>query len=168
MSWRLKHLYHTVINAKNLEETVAFYEMLGFRIISDRRDAVWPKGSGASFELVDAKARGVLMALPRDPDGPMLDILEWVNPKAAFAPHTPNTIPPRIIAFRTENVREAHRELKAKGVRFTTLEPTSVAVAGIVACAVAHDPNGNFIELIELEPGLRHSKMGDARAISKN
>ena len=39
-AWRLKHLYHTIVNAKNVDETVRFYEMLGFAIVSDRRDAV--------------------------------------------------------------------------------------------------------------------------------
>jgi len=159
--WRLRHLYHTIINARDLEETVAFYELLGFRIISDRRDAEWPKGSGASFGLIpDTKGRGVLMILPGDPDGPMIDIIEWREPKATFVPPSPTTVP-RVIAFRTEGVRTAHAELSAKGVRFTTPEPTSIPAAGILACAVAYDPNGNLIEMIELESGLRHSKIGE-------
>jgi catechol 2,3-dioxygenase-like lactoylglutathione lyase family enzyme len=159
--WRLKHFYHTIINAKRIDETVAFYEMLGFVIISDRRDADWPKGGGVSFGLVpNTKGRGVLMVLPDDPDGPMMDIIEWIEPKAQFAEPSPMTIP-RVIAFRTQNVRQAHVELKAKGVVFTTDEPTSIPQAGIVACAVARDPNGNLIEMIELEPGLRHSKIGE-------
>lgn len=157
--WKLRHLYHTIVNAKDVDETVRFYEMLGFKIVSDRRDAVWPDGSGASFALIpNPKGKGVLMILPDDPDGPMLDIIQWLEPKAAFVPNSPTTIP-RVIAFRTDNVRTAHKALKAKGVRFTTDEPTSIPAAGILACAVAYDPNGNLIELIELEPGLRHSKI---------
>jgi catechol 2,3-dioxygenase-like lactoylglutathione lyase family enzyme len=160
--WRLKHFYHTIVNAKNVDETVAFYEMLGFQIISDRRDAVWPKGSGKSFALIpDTAGKGVLMVLPSDPDGPMMDIIEWIEPKAHFPQPSPTTIP-RVIAFRTENVREAHRQLKAKGVKFTTDEPTSIPEAGIMACAVAYDPNGHMIEMIELAPGLRHSRIAEA------
>src|SRR6185312_8756643 len=112
--WRLKHLYHTIINAKNVGETVTFYEML--------------------------------------------DFIEWLEPRAAFPTPSPTTIP-RVIAFRTENVRQAHKDLKAKGVRFTTEEPTSIPDAGITGCIVAYDPNGTLIEMIELEPGLRHSKI---------
>jgi catechol 2,3-dioxygenase-like lactoylglutathione lyase family enzyme len=160
-AWRLKHFYHTIINARQIDETVRFYELLGFTIISDRRDADWPKGSGASFGLIpDTKGRGVLMVLPDDPDGPMMDIIEWIEPKASFVSPSP-TVVPRVIAFRTENVHLAHKELKAKGVTFTTEEPTSIPQAGIVACAVARDPNGNLIEMIELKPGLRHSKIGE-------
>ncbi len=158
-SWRLRHFYHTIVNARDIDETVRFYEMLGFAIASDRRDAVWPDGSGASFALVpNPKGRGVLMILPSDPDGPMLDLIEWLEPKADFPVPAPTRIP-RVLAFRTENVREAHRALKAKGVKFTTEEPTSIPAAGITGCIVAYDPNGNLIEMIELEPGLRHSKI---------
>jgi catechol 2,3-dioxygenase-like lactoylglutathione lyase family enzyme len=157
--WRLKHFYHTIINARDIDESVRFYKMLGFEIVSDRRNAVWPDGGGASFGLIpNTKGRGVLMILPDDPDGPMLDLIEWLEPKADFPTLAPTQIP-RVLAFRTENVRDAHRELLAKGVTFTTEQPTSIPAAGITGCIVALDPNGNLIELIELEPGLRHSRI---------
>ena len=160
-AWRLKHFYHTIINCREIGESVRFYEMLGFKIVSDRRDAVWPDGSGASFALVpNPKGRGVLMILPDDPDGPMLDLIEWQEPRAEFPPNAPTRIP-RVLAFRTENVRAAHAALKAMGVRFTTEEPTSIPAAGITGCIVAYDPNGALIEMIELEPGLRHSKIAE-------
>ena len=157
--WRLEHFYHTIINARDIDESVRFYQLLGFEIVSDRRDAVWPDGGGVSFGLIpNAKGRGVLMILPDDPDGPMLDLIEWLEPTADFPTLAPTRIP-RVLAFRTQNVREAHRELLAKGVTFTTEQPTSIPAAGIVSCIVALDPNGNLIELIELEPGLRHSRI---------
>src|SRR3569832_1354843 len=121
--WRLRHFYHTIINAKDVAETVGFYELLGFRILNDRRDAVWPDGSGASFALIpNPKGRGVLMNLPADPDGPMLDIIQWLEPEAEFPENAPTRVP-RVLAFRTDNVRAAHKALQAKGVRFTTPEP---------------------------------------------
>lgn len=154
----LQHLYHTIINCRDIAESVRFYERLGFAVISDRRDAVWPKGSGVSFGLGDTAGRGVLMILPSDPNGPMIDLIEWLEPKADFPEPSPTRVP-RVIAFRTRNVPAAHRALAAEGVRFTTPEPTSIPSAGIVACACCYDPNGNIIELIELEPGLRHSRI---------
>jgi catechol 2,3-dioxygenase-like lactoylglutathione lyase family enzyme len=162
--WRLKHFYHTIINAREIDETVAFYEMLGFSIVSDRRNADWPDGGGVSFGLIpNTKGRGVLMILPDDPDGPMLDIIEWLEPRATFVEPSATSIP-RVLAFRTDNVQAAHDQLKARGVRFTTPAPTSIPAAGIVACAVAYDPNGHLVELIELEPGLRHSRIGEVFA----
>ena len=156
--WGLQHLYHTIIDCKNIEESVQFYRRLGFVILSDRRDAVWPKGSGVSFGLGDTRGRGVLMTLPSDPNGPMLDLIEWLEPRADFSVPSPNRVP-RVIAFRTRNVPAAHAALAAHGVKFTTREPTSIPNAGILACACCYDPNGNIIELIELEPGLRHSRI---------
>lgn len=161
--WSLRHLYHTIINCKDIDESVRFYELLGFEILSDRRDAVWPKGSAVSFGLGDAQGRGVLMILPSDPNGPMIDLIEWQEPKAEFPEPSPARVP-RVIAFRTQNVSAAHRALAARGVRFTTPEPTSIPSSGIVACACCYDPNGNVIELIELEPGLRHSRLKEVFA----
>ena len=157
--WALQHLYHTIVNVKDINDSIAFYEMMGFKVISDRRDAVWPKGSAISFGIDDpARGRAALMVLKDDPDGPMMDLIEWVEPKADFPEPGPRRVP-RVIAFRTRNVRQMHKELKAKGVKFTTEEPTSIPQAGIVACACAYDPNGHILEMIELEPGLRHSRI---------
>jgi catechol 2,3-dioxygenase-like lactoylglutathione lyase family enzyme len=156
--WALQHLYHTIINCRDIEESVQFYRRLGFSVISDRRDAVWPKGSGVSFGLGDTRGRGVLMILPSDPSGPMIDLIEWLEPRADFPEPSPQRVP-RVIAFRTRNVPAAQRALAAQGVQFTTPEPTSIPAAGIVACACCYEPNGNVIELIELEPGLRHSRI---------
>jgi len=162
--WKLKHFYHTIINCRDIDESVLFYEMLGFEIVSDRRNAVWPDGGGEAFALIpNPKGRGVLMILPSDPEGPMIDLIQWLEPKADFPDyptHAPTRIP-RVLAFRTENVQEAHRQLAAKGVKFTTAKPTSIG-AGILGCSVAYDPNGNLIEMIELEPGLRHSRIKEA------
>ena len=159
--WGLQHLYHTIVNCRDIEESVQFYRRLGFEVISDRRNAVWPKGSGVSFGLGDTQGRGVLMILPSDPSGPMIDLIEWLEPKADFPMPAPTRVP-RVIAFRTRNVPAAQRALAAQGVVFTTPGPTSIPAAGIIACACCYDPNGNIIELIELEPGLRHSRIAEA------
>src|ERR1700709_2845931 len=88
--WRLNHFYHTIIKAKDIDKTGRFCEMLGFVIASDRRDAVWPYGSGAYFALIpNPKGRGVLMILPSGPNGPMLDLIEWQAPQAALPPAAP-------------------------------------------------------------------------------
>src|SRR5438552_961752 len=114
-NWMLERLYHTVVNSKNLDESVAFYRLLGFDILNDRRNVVWPDFVATIFGMRRAKGRGVLMVLPSDPTGPMIDIIEWVEPKASFAaiPVADGEIP-RIIAFRVKNVRNAYDALRAK------------------------------------------------------
>jgi catechol 2,3-dioxygenase-like lactoylglutathione lyase family enzyme len=102
------------------------------------------------------------MNLPADRDGPMLDLIEWVEPKAQFpAIPVPDGAVPRIIAFRTKNVHAAYAALKAGGVRFTR-EMFSHPELGVIGSCCCYDPNGNLIELIELNPGQRHSKANEA------
>lgn len=162
-NWRLEQFYHTVINARDIDETVTFYQALGFEIIRDRRSMTWPSGGGVVFGLIpDVKGRGgTLMALPNDPppQGPMLDIIQWLEPTATFNDISP-TIVPRITAFRTRNVAAALKAMRAMGYRTTTQDAyTANAAAGILAVGGVYDPNGNVVELIELVPGLTTSRL---------
>jgi catechol 2,3-dioxygenase-like lactoylglutathione lyase family enzyme len=160
--WNLERLYHTVVNVKDLDESVAFYRLLGFEVVDDRRQVEWPDFVATIFGMKRAKGRGVLMNLPADPGGPMIDLIEWVEPKAKIAsvPVADGEVP-RIIAFRVKNVHAAYAALKAQGVRFTRelFEHRELGVIGSTCC---WDPNGNLIELIELNPGQRHTKANEA------
>ena len=75
--WKLNRLFHTVVNCRDIEESVNFYKLLGFDVLHDRRDMVWPESLAATFGLKRAQGRGVLMGLPADRGGPMLDLIEW-------------------------------------------------------------------------------------------
>ena len=161
--WALSRLYHTVVNCQDLDESVAFYRLLGFEVLNDRRNVVWPEFVAGIFGLTRAQGRGVLMVLPGDRDGPMIDLIEWVEPRAAFPePERRDETVPRIIAFRTRGVHAAYEALKAQGVRFTRAPHTPKEALGIVGTACCYDPNGNIVELIELEPGVRHSRANEA------
>ena len=157
--WHLEHLYHTVINVKDLDESIAFYKSLGLEVLNDRRHIEWPDFVATIFGMKRAKGRGVLMVLPNDPNGPMLDLIEWLEPKAQIpSSPPPDDQVPRIIAFRTKNVHAAYEQLSKQGVKFTRDVHTPHEDLGIVGSCCCHDPNGNLIELIELKPGLRHSR----------
>lgn len=104
-AWALSRFYHTVVNCRDLDESVAFYRLLGFEVLNDRRHVTWPAFVAGIFGLDRANGRGVLMVLPSDPDGPMIDLLEWLEPKAEFPdPGGIRRTVPRIIAFRTRGV----------------------------------------------------------------
>ena len=161
--WALEKFYHTVINCRDLDETVAFYRLLGFEVLNDRRDVKWPPFVAGLFGLKRAQGRGVLMSLPADPDGPMIDLLEWIEPKAQFPdPAQVSSTVPRIIAFRTRNVHQAYEELTAQGVTFAQPVHSPDAALGVIGTVCCYDPNGTVIELIELKPGLRHSQANEA------
>ena len=59
-------------------------------------------------------------------------------------------------------VHDAYAGLKAKGVRFTQEVFGPHPNLGIVGSCCCYDPNGVLIELIELNPGQRHSKANEA------
>jgi catechol 2,3-dioxygenase-like lactoylglutathione lyase family enzyme len=161
--WLLERFYHTIINAKDLDETVQFYLDLGFEIVRDRRNMRWPPGGGVVFGMIpNVKGKGgTLMALPNDPppDGPMLDIIQWIEPLASFNSISPTNVP-RVTAFRTRNVQGALEAMRAKGYQTTTANASGAnAAAGILAVGGIYDPNGNVIELIELATGLVTSQL---------
>ena len=160
--WSLERLYHTVVNVRDLDASVAFYRALGFEVLDDRRHVVWPDFVATIFGMKKAKGAGVLMVLPSDPNGPMIDLIHWKEPEARIDPiPVADGAVPRIIAFRVRNVHAAKAALEAKGVRFTRdmFEHRELGIIGSCCC---YDPNGNLIELIELLPGQRHSKANDA------
>ncbi len=162
-AWKLDNLYHTVVNVRDLDESVAFYELLGFKVLNDRRNVDWPDFVATIFGLNKAKGRGVLMVLPSDPDGPMIDLIEWLAPRAEFPDsERASEIVPRIIAFRTSGVHAAYADLTAKGVKFCRDVFVPDQDLGLVGSCCCYDPNGNLIELIELQPGVRHSKANEA------
>lgn len=159
-NWSIERLYHTVINATDLDRTIAFYEGLGFKVLNDRRTVDWPDYLGDLFGLTRPKGRGVLMNLPSDPEGPMLDVIEWITPRVP--PPATDEVPPRIIAFRVKNVHACAADLARRGIpTFKLIEPQPASL-GVVGCICARDPDGTLIELIELQPGIRHSRANEA------
>lgn len=164
-AWSIERMYHTVINATDLDRTVAFYRTLGFEVLNDRRNVKWPDFVGRIFGLKKAQGRGVLMNLPSDPNGPMLDILEWVEPQAQPIPSDGVTVP-RIIAFKVRNVHKAFADLKAKGVSVTELVEPQPRDLGVVGVFCARDPDGTMIEMIELQQGVRHSRANESLTTS--
>jgi catechol 2,3-dioxygenase-like lactoylglutathione lyase family enzyme len=161
--WALENLYHTVVNTRNLDESVAWYRLLGFEVLNDRRNVVWPDFVATIFGMNRAKGRGVLMVLPADPHGPMIDLIEWVEPTADFPdPARQADEVPRIIAFRTRGIHAAYADLTAKGVRFARDVFVPQEDLGMVGSICCYDPNGNLIELIELQAGVRHTRANEA------
>lgn len=160
--WIVEKLYHTVVNVRDLDESIAFYKLIGFEVLNDRRNVDWPDVVATIFGMKRAKGKGVLLALKNDPEGPMIDLIEWLEPATRFpkVPVAEGEVP-RIIAFRVKNVRAAYDALTKKGVQFTRSLFTDDEL-GIVGSCCCYDPNGNLIELIELRPGQRHSRANEA------
>lgn len=157
--WSIERFYHTVVNVTDLDRSIEFYRRLGFEVLHDRRDAKWPDFVATNFAMTRAQGRGALMVLASDPDGPIVDLVEWVEPR--FVPDRGPDRIPQILAFRTRNVARAYEDLRSRGIEFTNdlIGPNdSLGLRGVCCCL---DPDGNVIELIEHAPGRRHSRTDD-------
>ena len=61
--WSFESIFHFTVNATNFERSLAFYQTLGFQLLRDNRDVVWPDYVAGNFGLAKAQGRGALLAL---------------------------------------------------------------------------------------------------------
>ena len=159
--WSLRSIFHFTVNASNFERSLRFYETLGFRVLRDNRDVVWPDYVARQFGLREAQGRGALLAVGEGELHTRLDLIEWLAPRhpdpAAAIP--PAELIPRIVALRTENVRAAYEDLRARGVEFVTEPRGPDPDTGIEAVVCCRDPDGLLVELIEYVPGVLGSRI---------
>ena len=158
--WGYEGIFHFTVNATSFERSLAFYRALGFEVLRDNRDVVWPAFVAENFGMKRAQGRGALLALGTGPEHTRIDLIEWLEPAYDPAPAKPwSERVPRIIALRTRNVKAAYEALRARGIEFLT-EPRSLdPKSGIVAVVCCRDPDGLIVELIEYEPGLLGSRI---------
>ena len=158
--WEPLAIFHFTVAASSFERSLAFYRTLGFRVLRDNRDVVWPDYVASQFGLARAQGRGALLALGEGPEHTRLDLIEWLEPTA----EPPSGRPlaervPRIIALRTRNVRGAYDDLRARGIEFITAPRGPDQATGVEAVVCCRDPDGLIVELIEYMPGVLGSRI---------
>ena len=158
--WSFESIFHFTVNATNFERSLAFYQALGFQLLRDNRDVVWPPFVAENFGMRKAQGRGALLALGPGPEHTRLDLIEWLEPAYDPPPGRPwSERVPRIIALRTRNISKAVAELRTRGIEFLTEPRSPGPESGIVGVACCRDPDGLIVELIEYEPGLLGSRI---------
>ena len=80
-AWGYEHVFHFTVNATNFERSLDFYTTLGFRVLRDNRDVVWPDYVATQFGMNVAQGKGALLALGEGPEHVRLDLLEWLEPE---------------------------------------------------------------------------------------
>ncbi len=158
--WGIESIFHFTVNATNFERSLAFYQAIGFTLLRDNRDVIWPDYVAGNFGMTKAQGRGALLAIDAGPLHTRLDLIEWLEPRLEPAPNKPwSERVPRIIALRTRNVLAAYAELSAKGIAFHTPPRSMDPNSGIVAVMCCRDPDGLMVEFIEYQPGVLGSKI---------
>lgn len=157
--YKIKSIFHFTVNATDFEQSLAFYKTIGFQVLRDNRDVVWPDWVAPQMGLRKAQAKGALLAIGPEDYHTRLDLLEWLEPKLDPPPDKPiEERVPRIIALLTENVQALYEDLKAKGIEFVS-KPRGEEALGLKAVCQCRDPDGLLVEFIEYMPGVLGSKV---------
>jgi len=159
--WEIHGIFHFTVNVSNFERSLEFYQTIGFKLLRDNRDVVWPDFVARNFGLKRAQARGALLAIGEGAEHTRLDLLEWLDPKLVDPEkHVPiEERVPRIIALRTRNARAAFADLSRRGVPFLTEPYIPDPALGIEAVVCCRDPDGLIVEFIEYMPGVLGSRI---------
>jgi catechol 2,3-dioxygenase-like lactoylglutathione lyase family enzyme len=141
--WALESIFHFTVHATSFERSLEFYRTLGFQLLRDNRDLVWPDYVAAQFGLRRAQGRGALLALGEGPLHTRLDLIEWLEPAPDPPPTRPvEERPPRIVALRTRNVRAAWEDLRRRGIEFIGEPRGPDPATGVEAVVCCRDPDG--------------------------
>lgn len=167
---QIKGVYHININCSDLERSMAFYEMLGYRVDFGNVDAQEADGSSSQKddglngddvrqEMMralglprEATPRGVIMTLGDNPYTPRLDLICWnprTQPPGKPYPHLENLGIARVCLW-TDDWEGDLQRLRDNGVAFVA-NPTDFILNGDPCrILVFKDPDGTFIELVDI------------------
>ena len=60
--FELQSVFHFTVCASDFERSLDFYQRIGFQLLRDNRDIVWPDYVAENFGLKRAQGRGALLA----------------------------------------------------------------------------------------------------------
>jgi glyoxylase I family protein len=149
----VKGIYHINVNVTDFERSLAFYQLLGFKIVRDLGE-VGSKYIERALKITQPVGRAVLMQVGDDRRSTRLDLIEWKNPKTEGRayPHLYHAGMARI-ALVTDTLRALCDKVKAAnipGVEFFSepqVIPNRTGGSDLFVCFT--DPDGTVIELIQ-------------------
>ncbi len=150
----VRGIYHINVNVTNFERSLAFYELLGFRIARDLGE-VGNKYLERGLRMSHPVGRAALLQCGDDKRATRIDLLEWKSPKPEGKPY-PHLWHVGIarIALVTDHLRELCDKVKAAnmpGVEFFS-EPQEIPRKdgkGSDWFVCFTDPDGSVIELLQ-------------------
>lgn len=146
----IKSVFHVNVNVTDFDRSLAFYKMLGFKVVLDFGEGP-NQGNDVGLNIANSIARAALLSLSDDPRATRIDLIEWKQPRTAGEPypHLYHTGIARIALF-TKNLDEEYLRLKAAGVALVS-EPVVIRFGNKAGSKFFcfKDPDGMFLELIE-------------------
>ncbi len=138
----IKNIRHTGIVVKNLEESLRFYQLLGFTIYQRAKESV-------DFISKISDKEGIVLNTVKllAPNNSMMELLDYGKDKMQTE-RTMFETGMAHIAFTVEDLEEVYNRLKEKGIYFNSSPQISPnRYAKVVFCRA---PEGTFIELVEV------------------
>jgi methylmalonyl-CoA/ethylmalonyl-CoA epimerase len=133
---KIKQIDHIGIAVKSIEGASLFYEkILGLEVQAVEHVAE-QKVNVAFIPITDSE---VELLESTDPEGP---VAKYIEARGEGVQH---------IAYRVENIEEALRELKAKGVRLIDEKPRKGAGGAKIAFIHPKETHGVLVEICERE-----------------
>jgi len=144
----IERIFHFNINCTNIERSLAFYQVLGFKVVLDFRTGMTSKEMADAFGMRTADLKGVHLRLGEAADATRIDLLEFTDPPPTGQPypHLYHTGIARM-CLKTTNIERDYRDLSGKGIRFLS-EPKKLPGTS-VSIACFKDSDGTFVELLE-------------------
>ncbi len=146
----LTAMVHVNVNCRDFDRSLAFYQLLGFRLV-----AMVPETNtsevAAAVGMAPYRVRGGILRLPGE--STLLDLLQWQEPNDPSPPyeHLYHLGIARI-ALRTTDLDGDLAELRRNGIE-PIAEPATVVWDGQPTSRIVcfHDPDGTVLELVEIE-----------------
>lgn len=148
MEPEIQRIFHFNINCTNLERTLAFYQLLGFKVILDFREGMKSQEMADAFGLPVADVKGVHLRIGDNEEATRIDLLEFVAPPPQGKPYAAlNYTGVARVCLKTKGIWKMYENLKAKGVKFLSEPKRLPGTEVTIVCF--KDPDGTFFELLE-------------------
>jgi len=133
---------------RDMERSIRFYQDPGFTKVNDF--TLDDLSVGDALGVKAKKLRGVFMRLGNEPNAPVLDLVEFIDPPTQGQPYpTLNNVGICRIAFTVDDIDKTYEELRAKKVDFVAPLKKLIGPGGAkIGVVCFKDPDGAVLELM--------------------
>ncbi len=143
-----KNILHANINCSDFEQSSNFYKMLGFTTLMDVDIDVPSEEDAAGLGMPPYQLHASPMGLR---DGYVIDLIKWIDPYDPSAPYALiNHLGLSRLALKTTNLDADMAILQSQGIVFFSEPVTINRPVENSRLVCFKDPDGTFIELVEL------------------
>lgn len=141
----MKALRHVGVVVSDMEKSLAFYrDLLKLKVVKDFSDE-----GGYIDSILGLKGVKLRMVKLITEDGSMVELLHYIShPRTPLPERQICEIGCSHIAFTVSDIDSEYERLSSVGVEFTS--PPFVSPDGHAKVAFCREPNGVFIELVEV------------------